>query len=167
MWRTSAPIRSRAPCCRFWPGYPDALATWEKRGSDLLTHRLKNPLKSQRPPMVAFYSALSGETDLSHDRPHLHLAVAEVEAVLHDPGFAAPGLLRPGTGSRVWSSQTLANAPHFAALASQLEAANGVAGISQGSTALCDDILQAVGVSPVAEFVNLAGKTTLAQALSV
>ena len=27
----------------------------------LLTHRLKNPSKGQRPPMVAFYSALSGE----------------------------------------------------------------------------------------------------------
>jgi heptosyltransferase-2 len=27
----------------------------------LLTHRLKNPSKDKRPPMVAFYSALSGE----------------------------------------------------------------------------------------------------------
>ncbi|MCC2635626.1 MAG: Lipopolysaccharide heptosyltransferase, partial [Ramlibacter sp.] len=38
----------------------------------LLTHRLKNP-KGERPPMVAFYSALSGETGLEHDEPRLTL----------------------------------------------------------------------------------------------
>ena len=45
----------------------------------LLTHRLKNP--SNKPPMVAFYSALSGERDgLEHDRPRLHVPRAEVDA---------------------------------------------------------------------------------------
>ncbi|MDO8441452.1 MAG: lipopolysaccharide heptosyltransferase II, partial [Polaromonas sp.] len=44
----------------------------------LLTHRLKNPLKGQRPPMVAFYSALSGEANLDADRPQLHLPAAAV-----------------------------------------------------------------------------------------
>ena len=42
----------------------------------LLTHRLKNP--KNRPPMVAFYSALSGETLLEPNRPQLHIADSDV-----------------------------------------------------------------------------------------
>src|SRR5438270_270266 len=37
----------------------------------LLTHRLKNP--KNKPPMVAFYSALSGEAGIESDRPQLLL----------------------------------------------------------------------------------------------
>src|SRR6478609_6192222 len=37
----------------------------------LLTHRLKNP--KAKPPMVAFYSALSGESGVESDRPALQL----------------------------------------------------------------------------------------------
>ncbi|HEY1227471.1 MAG TPA: lipopolysaccharide heptosyltransferase II, partial [Ramlibacter sp.] len=47
----------------------------------LLTHRLKNP--TDRPPMVAFYSALSGDkAGLENDRPQLHLDPVAVEAAL-------------------------------------------------------------------------------------
>ena len=46
----------------------------------LLTHRLKNP--KDRPPMVAFYSALSGETGVEQDRPRLTLPPEQVDAVL-------------------------------------------------------------------------------------
>ncbi len=130
----------------------------------LLTHRLKNPPKSQRPPMVAFYSALSGETDLASDRPHLHLAVAEVEAVLHDLGLQrhAYYVFAPGAEfgpAKRWPTR------HFAALARQLKLPVVLLGSAKDS-ALCDDILQAVAglQNPV---LNLAGKTTLAQALSV
>ena len=51
----------------------------------LLTHRLKNP--KNKPPMVAFYSALSGESGLADDRPELHMAAAQVEATLHELGL--------------------------------------------------------------------------------
>ena len=40
----------------------------------LLTHRLKNP--KNKPPMVAFYSALSGESGLEKDRPEMHMEAA-------------------------------------------------------------------------------------------
>src|SRR5215203_5420458 len=46
----------------------------------LLTHRLKNPKDKQ--PMVAFYSALSGESDLEHDTPRLTLPPQQVDEVL-------------------------------------------------------------------------------------
>src|SRR3954471_19750907 len=42
----------------------------------LLTHRLKNP--KDKPPMVPFYSALSGEQGLEQDRPQLTLPAAQV-----------------------------------------------------------------------------------------
>jgi len=37
----------------------------------LLTQRLRNPPRTERPPMVAFYSALSGQAAVEHDRPQL------------------------------------------------------------------------------------------------
>ncbi len=55
----------------------------------LLTHRLKNPPKGKRPPMVAFYSALAGEPGIETDRPQLQMDAAAVDAVL-----AAQGLVR-------------------------------------------------------------------------
>ncbi|MEI8324395.1 MAG: lipopolysaccharide heptosyltransferase II, partial [Betaproteobacteria bacterium] len=54
----------------------------------LLTHRLKNPPKDQRPPMVAFYSALSGDTELQHDRPQLQLPAERITATLHTLGLS-------------------------------------------------------------------------------
>src|SRR3954470_9384918 len=46
----------------------------------LLTHRLKNP--KDKPPMVAFYSALSGEAGIEQDVPLLALPAEQVDAVL-------------------------------------------------------------------------------------
>ena len=48
----------------------------------LLTQRLKNPPKAQRAPMVAFYSALSGEPGVASDQPRLQLAAAEIAHTL-------------------------------------------------------------------------------------
>src|SRR3954469_13033692 len=46
----------------------------------LLTHRLKNP--KDKPPMVAFYFALSGEGGVESDQPALALPEAQVDEVL-------------------------------------------------------------------------------------
>lgn len=48
----------------------------------LLTHRLKSPPKAQRPPMVAFYSALSGATDAGVDRPQLQMDPVPLDVAL-------------------------------------------------------------------------------------
>ena len=53
----------------------------------LLTHRLKNPPKDRRPPMVAFYSALSGDTDVLSDRPQLQLPAERIAATLQILGL--------------------------------------------------------------------------------
>ena len=64
----------------------------------LLTHRLKNPPKTQRPPMVAFYSALSGEPGIAQDRPQLHVNSADTDLMLASHGLRRGGyyVLAPG-----------------------------------------------------------------------
>ena len=63
----------------------------------LLTHRLKNP--KSRPPMVTFYSALSGDREgLERDRPQLQLPRSAIEACVAAQGLQPAGyyVLAPG-----------------------------------------------------------------------
>jgi heptosyltransferase II len=125
----------------------------------LLTHRIKNPPKDKRPPMVAFYSALSGETDLEQDRPQLQINPAEVEQTLQTLGLQRGqyAIFVPGAEygpAKRWP------AAHFAALARQLAMPVLLLGSAKDAP-LCDSI---VALAP--EYCrNLAGKTSLAQAI--
>jgi heptosyltransferase-2 len=130
----------------------------------LLTHRLKNPPKNRRPPMVAFYSALSGETDLAGDQPRLHMAATAVDLAL-----AAMGLRRgtyhvfvPGAEygpAKRWP------ADHFAELAQRLDTPVVLLG-SAKEMALCNTIACAVNAQQPGKCLNLAGTTSLSQAFS-
>lgn len=129
----------------------------------LLTHRLKNP--KNKPPMVAFYSALSGEALLETDRPQLHIADSEVEKCLRELGLwrGAYVVFAPGAEfgpAKRWP------AAHFAALAAQLDVPVVLLG-SAKEAALCDEIAAPVNASTPGRCLNLAGKTTLPQALSL
>ena len=130
----------------------------------LLNERLPNPPRDVRPPMVAFYSALSGEPDLAQDRPRLHL-----DTVVADQALAALGLQRgayavfaPGAEfgpAKRWP------AAHFASLALQL----GLPVVLLGSgkeRALCEEIAAPVNAARPGGAFNFAGQTTLAQALA-
>jgi len=131
----------------------------------LLTHRLKNPPKGQRPPMVAFYSALSGDTDVAQDRPQLQLDAAEVDATLFQLGVQRGGyhVLAPGAEygpAKRWPTR------HFAELAMQL--ALPVLLLGAGKEAeLCAQIAGPVNAKRPGHCLDLSGKTTLAQALHV
>ena len=131
----------------------------------LLTHRLKNPQRDRRPPMVAFYSALSGEAGLADDRPRLQLDPAQVGRDLLALGLAPKGYSVFAPGAEYGPAKRWPPA-HFAALARQL-GTPGVAPVvllgSGKEQALCDEI---AALAPD-HCLNLAGKTTLAQALSV
>jgi heptosyltransferase-2 len=125
----------------------------------LLTHRLKNP--KQRPPMVAFYSALSGEQDLELDRPRITLDAAAVQATLAqwDLQGAAYQVFAPGAEygpAKRWPAAS------FAELASTLAQPVVLLG-SQKEAGLCAEIAQ-VAHRPV---LNLAGKTSLLQAMQL
>ena len=124
----------------------------------LLTHRLKNP--KNRPPMVAFYSALSGETGLAADRPQLQVAEADINGTLAELGLqrGAYSVFAPGSEygpAKRWP------AAHYAALANQLD--GQVLLLGSGKEAdLCAEI-----AAKAPNCRNLAGKTTLDQAIRV
>ena len=146
----------------FLAGIPKRVGYLGEARVGLLTHRLRNPAKGQRPPMVAFYSALSGEADLTHDRPHLQLASADVDANLAALGLQRGGycVLAPGAEygpAKRWPTR------NFAALADQLVLPVVLLGATNDAE-MCADIAESCAT---ANIVNLAGKTTLAQALSV
>jgi heptosyltransferase-2 len=141
----------------------------------LLTHRLKNPPKGKRPPMVAFYSALSGAPadELLADRPRLQLkpedaasGLAHLASLGLQPGrfhVFAPGA-EFGPAKR-WP------ASHFAELGRLLPAQNRIVLLGSGKEGeLCEQIAGAVNAGqPPGEpprALNLAGKTTLLQAFA-
>jgi heptosyltransferase II len=129
----------------------------------LLTHRLKNPPKDKRPPMVAFYSALSGEVDVALDRPQLQMTESDVAGGLAELGLQRGGyhVFAPGAEygpAKRWP------AAHFSTLALQLDLPVVLLG-SAKEFALCEEIAAPVNAAQPGKCLNLAGKTSLAIAL--
>jgi heptosyltransferase II len=126
----------------------------------LLTHRLRNP--KGKAPMVAFYSALSGEGGFEADRPRLVLPAGELERAAAAQGLS-PGswyVFAPGAefgSSKRWPSR------HYAALAGALDAPCLLLG-SAKEAALCDEIASA---APPGRCINLAGRTSLLEAFAL
>ena len=122
----------------------------------LLTHRLKNP--KNKPPMVAFYSALSGEAGLDADRPQLHVPEADINATLAELGLQRGAYTVFAPGSEYGPAKRWP-AAHYVALANQL--AGPVLLLGSGKEAeLCAEI-----AAKAPNCLNLAGKTTLNQAI--
>ena len=125
----------------------------------LLTQRLQNPAKGQRPPMVAFYSALSGEPELQLDRPQLQLPPGRIADSLSALGLEQGGYTVFAPGAEFGVAKRW---PHYAELAQRL--AGRVVLLGSGKEApLCAEIASAAPE----RCRNLAGKTTLDQALCV
>ncbi|MEJ8835417.1 lipopolysaccharide heptosyltransferase II [Ramlibacter sp. AN1133] len=123
----------------------------------LLTHRLKNP--KHKPPMVAFYSALSGEEGVEADRPQLALPPAQVDEVLRAQGLARGSYVVMAPGAEYGPAKRW---PHFGALAQRLAQPVVLLG-SAKEAELCEAIaLQALGRTR-----NLAGKTSLLDAFAL
>ena len=129
----------------------------------LLTHRLKNP--KNKPPMVAFYSALSGESGLEGDRPEMHMDAAQVEATLRELGLQRGAYVVFAPGAEFGPAKRWP-AHHFSELAVKLDATVVLLG-SGKETALCDEIAAPVNVVQAGKCLNLAGKTSLPQALAL
>ena len=76
----------------FLAGIPRRVGYLGEARVGLLTHRFKNP--KNKPPMVAFYSALSGERDaLESDRPQLHIRAEDVTEALARQELQAQGYI--------------------------------------------------------------------------
>ena len=127
----------------------------------LLTHRLKNP--KNKPSMVMFYSALSGESQLENDRPTLHLNAADIEKALSTVSLQQGGYVVFAPGAEYGEAKRWP-VRRFSELAAQLDLPVVLLG-SGKEAALCDEIAASVNIGNVRKVINLAGKTTLAEAL--
>jgi heptosyltransferase-2 len=131
----------------------------------LLNQRLPNPPAGERPPMVAFYSALSGEADVAQDRPRLQMDSRPRAATLQAQGLSEQGyyVFAPGAEfgpAKRWPVR------HFAALAARLAMPVVLLG-SAKEAVLCAEIAAqaaALGSLPVRD---LSGRTSLDQALAL
>jgi len=123
----------------------------------LLTHRLKN--RKDKPPMVAFYSALSGEQGVEQDRPRLALPDAQVDAVLRQQELARGGYVVMAPGAEYGPAKRW---PHFAALAALLDRPMVLLGFAKEAEQ-CD----AIAAHAPQRCRNLAGKTSLMDAFAL
>jgi heptosyltransferase-2 len=127
----------------------------------LLTHRLKNP--KVKPPMVAFYSALSGEKEgLENDRPQLRLPAGQATAALKALGVQAGGYYVFAPGAEYGPAKRWP-AIRFAELARALDAPAVLLGSAKEAD-LCQEIASTAGQGAC---LNLAGKTPLLQAFAL
>ncbi|WP_326535240.1 lipopolysaccharide heptosyltransferase II [Pseudorhodoferax sp.] len=152
------PNSAKSALLPFLAGIPRRIGYLGEVRVGLLTHRLRNPAKGERPPMVAFYSALSGERGVEADRPRLLLPPAQIDAVLQAHGLARRGfhVFAPGAEfgpSKRWPPE------HYAALAAGLALPVLLLG-SGKEHALCEQIAAAAP----GRCTNLAGKTALLDA---
>ncbi len=146
----------------FLAGIPKRVGYLGEARVGLLTHRLKNPSKGLRPPMVAFYSALSGEPGFDSDRPRLHLEPPLVEAVLRQYGQSQGDYYVFVPGAEYGPAKRWP-AAHFARLAQQLEAPVLLLG-SAKEAGLGKEI---AALAQSAAVINLAGSTGLTEALAL
>ena len=128
----------------------------------LLTHRLKNPPKGRRPPMVAFYSALSGDLDVASDRPQLHLDVPALDQALAAMGLQRGGYYVFAPGAEYGPAKRWP-AAHFSELARRLELPVVLLG-SAKEFDLCNEIATPVNAEQPGKCLNFAGKTSLIHA---
>ena len=144
-------------------GIPQRIGYLGETRIGLLTHRLKNP--KNKPPMVEFYSALSGDADLQGDRPELHLNPAQVEETLRELGLRRGAYVVFAPGAEYGPAKRWP-ATHFAELAAKLHLPVVLLG-SGKEAALCDEIALPVNAAQPGKCLNLAGKTSLPQALAL
>lgn len=123
----------------------------------LLTHRLKNP--KDKPPMVAFYSALSGEEGIAQDRPQLTLPPGQVDEVLRRQGLTRGGYVVMAPGAEFGPAKRW---PHFAGLAALLEQPVILLGSAKEA-----ELCEAIRAQAPARCRNLAGQTSLLDAFAL
>ncbi len=143
----------------------------------LLTHRLRNPGRSTRLPMVAFYSQLAGEPGVEQDRPRLQLAEAEIGQALQAQQLQRGGyvVFAPGAEygpAKRWPAERFAELGHglqrpVVLLGSAKESAVCAAIAAMLSAAAASTGASAASMPAVNRCIDLSGKTSLAQAFAL
>lgn len=145
----------------FLASIPERIGYFGEARVGLLTHRLKNP--KNKPPMVAFYSALSGEGDLQADRPQMQVADADIDQTLQTLGLKRGGYYVFAPGAEYGPAKRWP-AAYFSALAASMDLPVVLLG-SGKEAALCDEIAAPVNAANAGQCLNFAGTTSLLQAL--
>jgi len=141
----------------FLAGVPRRVGYLGEARIGLLTDRLKNP--RDKPPMVAFYSALSGESGLDADCPQLSLPGADVDAALRSHGLARGGYVVMAPGAEYGPAKRW---PHFGGLAQMLD--QPVLLLGSGKEA---ELCEAIRAQAPERCRNLAGRTSLLEAFAL
>jgi heptosyltransferase II len=148
-------------------GIPKRIGYMGEARIGFLTHRLKNP--ANKPPMVAFYSALSGEehpkTGYQADIPMLTLDDVQVQSTLAEQGLQRGQYLVFSPGAEFGPAKRWP-VSHFVDLALKLDVPIVLLG-SGKEFDLCESIAQTVSAKQPDKCLNLAGKTSLAAAFSI
>ena len=145
----------------WWAGIPERIGYQGESRYLVLNKRLPNPAKGERPPMVAFYSALSGELGVDQDVPQLAIPTERIAQSLSDLQLQRGQYVVVAPGAEFGRAKRWP-APHFAALAQDIPLTTVLLG-SGKEAALCEEIAQGAP----GKCLNLAGKTSLDQALAL
>ncbi len=140
----------------FLASIPQRIGYFGEARIGLLTHRLKNP--KNKPPMVAFYSALSGEAGIEQDQPQLSVDLSATRETVKAQGLRPREYAVFAPGSEYGSAKRWP-AAHYAILATQLSLPVVLLG-SAKEAALCQEI-----ASAAPNCLNLAGNTSVAEAI--
>jgi heptosyltransferase-2 len=149
----------------WWAGIPQRIGYRGEARLGIVNRRLPNPLAGARPPMVAFYSALSGERGIEGDRPRLQLAPAQLSPVWHTLGLRPQAYYVFSPGAEYGPAKRWP-AAHFADLAAQLPFPVVLLG-SAKEAALCAEIAAQVNAQRAQQCLDFSGRTSLDQALAV
>ncbi len=145
-------------------GIPERIGYHGEARYGVLNRRLPNPRAIERPPMVAFYSALCGESEASEERPALVIAPRQVTSALTSMRLAPQTFYAFAPGAEYGPAKRWP-ARHFAALAGQLDAPVILLGSSKDNE-VCADIAGAVNAVSPGQCVDWSGKTTLDHAIA-
>ena len=149
----------------WWAGVGKRIGYHGEMRYGVLNQRLANPAKGSRPPMVAFYSALSGDADVQNDRPKLRLQPDSVDAQLKEMGLQRGTYVVFAPGAEYGPAKRWP-VSHFVELALQLPVQVVLLG-SGKEAALCRSIASELEHANAVQCIDLSGRTSLDQALAV
>jgi len=150
-------------------GIPERIGYHGEARYGLLTRRLPNPDKHQRPPMADWYAALAGAPSAQVSRPRLQANTAEVAQALAAHQLSAHSFYVLVPGAEYGPAKRWPEA-HFAALAHDLARSRGAKVVLLGSpkdAATCEAIAKQVNAEMPGQCVDLAGRTSLDTAIAL
>jgi heptosyltransferase II len=157
----------------WWAGIPERYGYQGEGRALMLNRRLANP--AGRAPMVDFYSSLAGlakgneASSENAPEPRLQVDPAAQAQALHAHGLT-PGGYRAFAPGAEYGPAKCWPAAHYASLAERLIAHDGLPIVLLGSgkeAALAQSVVDAVPAASRARCLNLAGRTSLADALAL